>query len=207
MPQPRRIRVGGKKPGGPSKDPAARQRQLDALARANEARRNGKKNAPWGSLREPGQEYGGESLLPITTHKELALRAREYSHEAIAYIVGVLRSPGSSRRDKLFAANILLDRGFGKAPVLVKLAGDRQAEAEENARGAPQLTEMPREQFSREILKILIEAGEIRYSDLDDAQRPGDAAETVVEPDPLKSPPPTQPAPERIEAPLHASER
>ena len=33
------------------------------------------------------------------------------------------------------------------------------------SRDAPKLTEMPREQFSREVLRILIEAGEIRYDD------------------------------------------
>ena len=59
--KPRRIRKpgiprhGGRPPTNRlSRGPVKRQRQLDALNKANEARKNGKKNAPWGSRRESG---------------------------------------------------------------------------------------------------------------------------------------------------------
>jgi hypothetical protein len=48
------------------------------------------------------------------------------------------------------------------------------------SREAPKLTEMPREEFSREILRILIEAGEIRMSDLQNP--PASAANAPAQP-------------------------
>ena len=156
---------------GLSKDPAARQRQLDALKRVNEARKNGKgpPRRAWGSRRNP-------ELKPIGSYKEMVQAARDHSHEAINFLVAVLRHPGRALRERMLAAQILLDRGWGRAPMFVKIAGDGDA----NDRGAPKLTEMPREQFSREVLKILREAGEIRDSDLTNET---DVAPRPVEPE------------------------
>ena len=172
-----RIRKGQ----GLSEDPVKAQKQTDALKEYNARRREAiargeepPKKKPWGALKHP---KSGE-VVEIATHKDLVLFARSKTKEVVEFLLEVLRTPGRSLRERMFAANILLERGWGKAPMLIKLAGDKQAEAEENARGAPQLTEMPRDQFSREVLRILQEAGEIRDEDL--APTAASAAEPVV---------------------------
>ena len=55
----------------------------------------------------------------------------------------------------------------------------------------PKLTEMPREQFSREILRILIESGEIRISDLENS--PASAANAPAQPSAPALPDQTKP--------------
>jgi hypothetical protein len=137
---------------GLSKDPAKRQGQLDALKRVNEERQTGKRpRRPWGSRRNP-------ELKPIASYKEMVQAARDHSHEAINFLVGALRQPGRALRERMFAAQLLLDRGWGRAPMFVKIAGDDKADAPQRA----EQSEETRQKFAQEVLQILIDCGEIK---------------------------------------------
>jgi hypothetical protein len=136
---------------GLSKNPEARQRQLDALKRVNEERKTGRPRASWGSRRNP-------ELKPITSYKEMVQAARDHSHEAINFLVGVLRQPGRALRERMLAAQLLLDRAWGRAPTFVKIAGDDKADAPQRA----EQSEESRQTFAKEVLQILIDCGAIK---------------------------------------------
>jgi predicted component of type VI protein secretion system len=61
--------------------------------------------------------------------KELRAYAREFSKEAIDGLVSVLRDEKASEVAKVRAAEVLLDRGFGKAPVEVNVNADEELTA------------------------------------------------------------------------------
>jgi hypothetical protein len=64
--------------------------------------------------------------------------------------------------------------------LLLQLSPSMEKAQKMDSREAPKLTEMPREQFSREVLRILIESGEIRISDLENP--PASAANAPAQP-------------------------
>lgn len=57
--------------------------------------------------------------------KELAKTAREHTETALKTILNILTT-AEKDSDKLKAAEILLDRGYGKAPQEIKLSGDTE---------------------------------------------------------------------------------
>ena len=52
---------------------------------------------------------------------DLAELARTHSAEAVQTLAEIMRSRAASNKDRISAANALLDRGFGKAPQQVNL--------------------------------------------------------------------------------------
>jgi hypothetical protein len=131
-----------------------RARQLANLKRENQKPKDQREE--WGS-----KSSGGPGPLPpISTHKELIELARSYTAQAIATIYQIMLAPGRSARDRILCAQFLVERGWGKAPLLVKIAGDEDP----TAREAPKLTEMPREEWSKQVLEILIKAGRLKLA-------------------------------------------
>lgn len=55
------------------------------------------------------------------TTKQLAKLAREYTDEALATVVSIMRDEGNKPIDRLRAADIILDRGYGKAKQKIEL--------------------------------------------------------------------------------------
>jgi hypothetical protein len=123
--------------------------------------------ASWGSRRNP-------ELKPITSYNEMVQAARDHSHEAINFLVGVLRQPGRALRERMLAAQLLLDRAWGRAPTFVKIAGDDKPDAPQRAGQS----EESRQTFAKEVLQILIDCGAIKL--LDGAMQETHAVEPEV---------------------------
>ena len=58
---------------------------------------------------------------------DLTKLARKYTKTALLAVVRILKDPESGAANQLRAAEILLDRGHGKAPQVVTLDGDSSA--------------------------------------------------------------------------------
>lgn len=55
--------------------------------------------------------------------KELTALAREFTEEALKTLADVMRDAGQMARDRVKAAEVLLDRGWGKARESVEITG------------------------------------------------------------------------------------
>ena len=64
--------------------------------------------------RKRGRPKGSKNKVTKRIGKTLSSLAREYAIEAVETIVTVMQDPATAPRAKITAANILLDRGFGK---------------------------------------------------------------------------------------------
>ena len=64
--------------------------------------------------------------MPFVPRKfhEIAALARERSVDAIMELAYIMTNRAYKPRDRAYAASLILDRGLGKAPQLIKLAGD-----------------------------------------------------------------------------------
>lgn len=68
-------------------------------------------------LGRPKKKPGPPPPPPPPTVKEVA---REASPEAIEFMVKVMRDPANPLKDRMFAANTILDRGWGKPTQMVE---------------------------------------------------------------------------------------
>src|SRR5271167_919365 len=61
---------------------------------------------------------------------EVALLARRYTLDAIRTLASLMLDENVKPRDRAYCADIILDRGLGKAPLTVKLEADEEAARE-----------------------------------------------------------------------------
>ena len=95
-------------------------------------------------------------------------RAREYTDEAMLVIVGVMRDQEASGAVRLSAANVILERGWGKAPIMV--AGDSERPIRVDVRAIPREV---RDQMESALLAALGDG-------IREASRPGDGAQDIT---------------------------
>lgn len=89
----------------------------------------GKRGPPKGSPKSGGRKKG----TPNKATADIRDLAREYTLDAVATIVAVMRSSDSDQA-RVAAAREILDRGYGKAPQFI--AGDKENPIEIVLRGA-----------------------------------------------------------------------
>ena len=121
-----------------------------------------------------GNVPGLVELKQKTVYRQLVQFCRDNTPEAMQHVMEIMRGPYNPNV-RLAAAEIIVQRGWGRAPIFVKISGDDDA----TGREAPKLTEMPREQFSREVLRILQEAGEINIDDLGEPEKKSTSGEAI----------------------------
>jgi hypothetical protein len=127
--------------------------------------------------KQGGRHGKPTDLLPISTQRELVTLARDYTHKALARIIQIATGKGFKPKDPLAACNILLERGWGRAPIFVKIAGDEAA----NAPPRDERSDAQRQSFAKEVMSILIDCGELKPPDGYTFKRERD--ETIVESD------------------------
>src|SRR5574337_525658 len=142
---------------GLSQDPEKRARQLAGLKRGGPGRAKGA-FAPLDKRVNENNVPGLVEFKRTPVYRKLVELARANTPEAMQTIIAIMRAPGIKARDRLYAADIIIQRGFGRAPLLVKVAGDRDDEANERPQLPPA---MSRSRFALEVLQILREIGEL----------------------------------------------
>lgn len=70
---------------------------------------------------KPGQS-GNPGGRPVGTFK-LALKAQEFGQEALDFIVEVMRDETEEKKNRMYAASEILDRGFGKPKQTSEVTG------------------------------------------------------------------------------------
>jgi hypothetical protein len=114
----------------------------------------------------------GQSANPGGRPRGLARRVREIvgddGEQIAVFLLEVMHDPRQRTRDRLEAARLLGDRGWGKPVVSIDL--DVGLEAQQMTIDTQSLAELP----SRE-LDVLIDLAERGYVQLGPAERPGDS--------------------------------
>lgn len=89
---------------------------------ASNKRKYVRKAPPPAHMFKPGQSGnpGGRPKKAV----DLAAKASQFDDELLAMLVGIVRDKKASRKDKMDAAKILFDRGFGRPSQSVMLQGD-----------------------------------------------------------------------------------
>lgn len=79
-------------------------------------------NTSW----KPGQSGNPTGLSNVSRAQKKRVRdlARTYTEEAVLAAVKIMRGPESKPTEILSAVNIILDRGHGRPPVSVEIAGE-----------------------------------------------------------------------------------
>lgn len=134
--------------GANSPDPVKRARSLANL------RPNKKGN-------KRGRHGKGIDGLPatISVHKELVALAREWTAPVMKRLFEIATLPGYKPRDAVVAGDIILSRGWGRAPVLVRVAGDNDSDVKPAIASS---SDASRQAFAREVLDCLVSSGSIK---------------------------------------------
>lgn len=158
----------GRAPGGLSKDSEKRQRQL-----ANLEKRPGKGSARYGRARTKNIPGMTELIEASNDRQAVIAFCRQNTPAAFRSIYEIMVGPFSPRV-RLFAAEMLLNRGWGQAPQLVQLKTDATLAQPSGA--------VDGKSYAAEVYRILKEAGAVVPGDDDVADiKRDDAIETVVE--------------------------
>lgn len=64
--------------------------------------------------RKPGRPKGSKNKLTLEQSQTLAELAREYTEDALSTVVEIMKDTSVLASSRLAAANIVLDRGYGK---------------------------------------------------------------------------------------------
>ena len=115
---------------------------------------------------------GLAGLIERTTHKELVAFCRANVPAAMKRVAEIIRGDGYKVDHVLEAIDILLNRAFGRAPMLVHVADDASTPRVERSAADQQI-------FAKEVLTTLIECGVVVLPDGATIKRNRD--ETIVE--------------------------
>jgi hypothetical protein len=95
-------------------------------------------------------------------HRQLVALCRENTPAAMKVIIDIATGRGYKARDRPFAAQLIIERGWGKAPMLVKVEDDQRPLA-----SPPPNFDL--KAYASEVLRILTEVGAVLPGEVRDA--------------------------------------
>jgi hypothetical protein len=184
--------------GANSPDPVKRARSLANLKKPI----RGQHGVKYGRRARKLEDIPGMPALVAepNLHRQLVALCRANTPAAMKVIIDVMLGPFRTK-DRLFAAQLIIERGWGKAPMFVKLASDPQEDQQPRPAGP-----VDRAKYASDVLRILKEAGALLDPVIDrDAVDERDRdAETIIADDVDDSARVVEPA-VKPEAPIHAA--